>query len=125
MNWIGDQTELWRANRHIERPRSGFSWTAPAMSFRHSTIFALSGLSPCAHFVVACLGLIAFFMGFSYTPDGAHARATNAYPRISGSSTEMRLCSCSATCWHWAFRIVYLQPRLPSCAHSVRSPPTT
>jgi len=65
MNWIGDSTDGTLARyRHIERPRYGFFVDSASDVFSHSTIFALSGPLALRAFRVACLGLIAFFMGF-------------------------------------------------------------
>src|SRR5580700_10238488 len=61
VNWLGDSLDGTLARRRrIERPRFGFFVDHTSDLFSQVIIFLSIGLSPCAHFTVACLGLIAF-----------------------------------------------------------------
>ena len=68
LNWIGDSLDGTVARlRRIERPRYGFFVDHTSDLFAQTMIFLGLGLSPCAHFAVACVGLIAFLMAFVYS----------------------------------------------------------
>ncbi len=113
MNWIGDSSDGTLArHRHIERPRYGFFVDSTSDLFSHSMILLSVGLSPCAHFTVACLGLIAFLMGFSYTMIGAHTRATMRITYCGFGPTEIRALLLVGNLLALAFGIIYLQPRI-------------
>jgi hypothetical protein len=60
----------------IERPRYGFFIGHTCDLFCQTIKFLALGVSPLAHFGVACLGLITFLMAFVYTLITAYARAT-------------------------------------------------
>lgn len=111
MNWIGDSSDGTLArHRHIERPRYGFFVDLTSDLYSYSMILLSVGLSPCAHFLVACLGLIAFLMGFSYTLIGAHARATLRVTYLGFGPTEIRALLLVGNLLALAFGIFYLQP---------------
>jgi len=113
MNWIGDSSDGTLArHRHIERPRYGFFVDLTSDLYSYSLILLSVGLSPCAHFTVACLGLIAFLMGFSYTLIGAHARATLRVTYLGFGPTEIRALLLIGNMLALAFGIFYLQPRM-------------
>ena len=114
MNWIGDSLDGTLArHRHIERPRYGFFVDSTSDLFSHSMILLSVGLSPCAHFAVACVGLIAFLMGFSYTLIGAHTRATMRITYCGFGPTEIRALLLVGNLLALAFGIFYLQPPFP------------
>jgi phosphatidylglycerophosphate synthase len=76
INWLGDSLDGNLARlRHIERPRYGFFIDHTSDLFCQSLTFIALGLSPLAHFGMACLGLITFLMAFVYVhrrPDARH-----------------------------------------------------
>ena len=91
LNWIGDSLDGNLARyRRIERPRYGFFVDSTSDVFSHSTIVLSLGMSPCAHFSVACLGLIGFLIGFAYMLIGAHARAVMRITYFGFGATEIR-----------------------------------
>jgi hypothetical protein len=53
-------------------------------------VFLALGASPCAHFAVACLGLIAFLMAFVYTMIGTHVRQRMRITYFGFGPTEIR-----------------------------------
>jgi archaetidylinositol phosphate synthase len=113
MNWVGDSSDGTLARyRHIERPRYGFFVDSTSDLFSHSMILLSVGLSPCAHFTVACLGLIAFLIGFSYTMIGAHTRATMRITYCAFGPTEIRALLLVGNLLTLAVGIIYLQPRI-------------
>ncbi len=68
LHWAGDSLDGTLARvRNIQRPRYGFFVDHTADLFAQSLIFLALGLSPCARFAIACLGLIAFLMVFVYS----------------------------------------------------------
>lgn len=68
INWAGDSLDGTVARlRGIQRPRYGFFVDHTSDLFSQSLIFLTLGLSPCAHFSIACLGVIAFLMAFVYS----------------------------------------------------------
>jgi phosphatidylglycerophosphate synthase len=111
VNWIGDSLDGTLARRrHIERPRYGFFVDHTTDLFSQVVIFLSIGVSPCAHFAVACLGLIAFLMGFVYSLIGAHAHATMRITYFGFGPTEIRALLLLGNVLALAFGIVYLQP---------------
>ena len=67
LNWVGDSLDGTVARlRRIQRPRYGFFVDHTSDLFAQSLLFLALGLSPCARFGFACLGLIAFLMVFVY-----------------------------------------------------------
>jgi archaetidylinositol phosphate synthase len=90
-NWFGDSLDGTLARRRrIERPRYGFFVDHTSDLFSQVIIFLAVGLSPCAHFAVACLGLIAFLMAFVFTLIGAHVRQTMRITYFGFGPTEIR-----------------------------------
>jgi archaetidylinositol phosphate synthase len=91
INWFGDSLDGTLARlRRIERPRYGFFIDHTCDLFCQSTTFLALGVSPLAHFGVACLGLITFLMAFVYTLITAHARATMRITYFFFGPTEIR-----------------------------------
>jgi len=113
MNWIGDGLDGTLARyRHIERPRYGFFVDRTSDVFAHPMILLSVGVSPCAHFAVACLGVIAFLMGFSYVLIGAQAHATMRMTYCGIGATEIRALLVVGNLLVLAFGVVRLQPPL-------------
>jgi len=116
-NWIGDSLDGTLARRRcIERPRFGFFVDHISDLFSQVIIFLSIGVSPCAHFEVACLGLIAFLMGFIYTLIGAHVHNTMRITYFGFGPTEIRALLLLGNLAVLAFGIVYLQPRFKPLA---------
>jgi archaetidylinositol phosphate synthase len=91
MNWLGDSLDGNLARlRHIERPRYGFFIDHTSDLFCQSLTFIALGLSPLAHFGMACLGLITFLMAFVYTLIAAQTRATMRITYFYFGPTEIR-----------------------------------
>lgn len=91
VNWLGDSLDGTLARlRHIERPRYGFFIDHTSDLFCQSLTFITLGLSPLAHFGMACLGLITFLMAFVYTLITAHTRATMRITYCYFGPTEIR-----------------------------------
>lgn len=91
VNWLGDSLDGNLARlRHIERPRYGFFIDHTTDLFCQSLIFIALGVSPLAHFGMACLGLIAFLMAFVYTLITAQTRATMRITYFYFGPTEIR-----------------------------------
>jgi len=109
INWIGDSVDGNLARfRQIERPRYGFFVDHTSDLFSQVVIFLSLGISPCAHFSVACLGLIAFLMGFVYTLIGAHVRATMRITYFGFGPTEIRALLLFGNLMALAFGFLYL-----------------
>jgi len=90
-NWLGDSLDGTLARRRrIERPRFGFFVDHTCDLFSQVIIFLSVGISPCAHFAVACLGLIVFLMGFVYTLIGAQVHNTMRITYFGFGPTEIR-----------------------------------
>jgi len=90
-NWFGDSLDGTLARlRGIERPRFGFFVDHTSDLFSQVIIFLAVGLSPCAHFGIACLGLIAFLMAFVYTLIGAQVQGTMRITYFGFGPTEIR-----------------------------------
>ena len=91
VNWLGDSLDGNLARlRHIERPRYGFFIDHTTDLFCQSLTFIALGLSPLAHFGMACLGLITFLMAFVYTLIAAQTRATMRITYFYFGPTEIR-----------------------------------
>jgi phosphatidylglycerophosphate synthase len=91
INWVGDSVDGNLARyRKIERPRYGFFVDHTSDLFGNVMVFLSLGISPCAHFSVACLGLIAFLIGFVFTLIGAQARSTMRITYCGFGPTEIR-----------------------------------
>jgi archaetidylinositol phosphate synthase len=90
-NWMGDSVDGTLARyRQIERPRYGFFIDHTSDMFSQVVIFIAIGISPCAHFAVACLGLITFLMAFIYTMIGTHVRQRMRITYFGFGPTEIR-----------------------------------
>jgi archaetidylinositol phosphate synthase len=90
-NWLGDSLDGNLARlRHIERPRYGFFIDHTTDLFCQSLTFIALGVSPLAHFGMACLGLITFLMAFVYTLITAQTRATMRITYLYFGPTEIR-----------------------------------
>jgi phosphatidylglycerophosphate synthase len=116
-NWLGDSLDGTVARRRrIERPRFGFFLDHTCDLFSQVMVFLSLGVSPCAHFAVACLGLIAFLMGFVYTLIGAQAQGTMRITYFGFGPTEIRALLLFGNLSILAFGVVYLQPRFTPLA---------
>jgi archaetidylinositol phosphate synthase len=111
VNWLGDSLDGTLARRRrIERPRFGFFVDHTCDLFSQVLIFLSLGVSPCAHFAVACVGLIAFLMGFVYTLIGAQAQGTMRITYFGFGPTEIRALLLFGNLAILLFGIVYVQP---------------
>jgi archaetidylinositol phosphate synthase len=109
-NWLGDSLDGTLARRRrIERPRFGFFLDHTSDLFSQVLIFLSVGISPCAHFAVACLGLIAFLMGFVYTLIGAHVHNTMRITYFGFGPTEIRALLFLGNLSTLAFGVVHFQ----------------
>ena len=109
-NWLGDSLDGTVARRRrIERPRFGFFVDHTCDLFSQTLVFLAIGISPCAHFGVACLGLIAFLMGFVNTLIGAHVRNTMRITYFGFGPTEIRALLLLGNLFLLAFGILHLQ----------------
>jgi phosphatidylglycerophosphate synthase len=116
-NWLGDSLDGTIARRRrIERPRFGFFLDHTCDLFSQVIVFLALGVSPCAHFAVACLGLIAFLMGFVYTLIGAHVQGTMRITYFGFGPTEIRALLFFGNLSTLAFGVVYLQTRSTALA---------
>jgi archaetidylinositol phosphate synthase len=117
VNWFGDSLDGTLARRRrIERPRFGFFVDHTCDLFSQAVIFLAIGLSPCAHFAVACLGLIAFLMGFVYTLIGAQVHQTMRITYFGFGPTEIRALLLLGNLYILAFGLVHLQMRFAPLA---------
>jgi phosphatidylglycerophosphate synthase len=90
-NWFGDSLDGTLARfRQRERPRYGFFIDHTSDLFSNVIVFLAIGVSPCTHFAVACLGLIAFLMAFVYTMIGTHVRQRMRITYFGFGPTEIR-----------------------------------
>jgi archaetidylinositol phosphate synthase len=109
-NWLGDSLDGTVARRRrIERPRFGFFVDHTCDLFSQTLVFLAIGISPCAHFGVACLGLIAFLMGFVNTLIGAHVRNTMRITYFGFGPTEIRALLLLGNLSLLTFGIAHLQ----------------
>ena len=91
LNWLGDSLDGTVARRReIQRPRYGFFVDHTSDLFAQVLIFLALGLSPCAHFATACLGLIAFLMAFVYSLICVEVRNTLRVTYFGFGPTEIR-----------------------------------
>ena len=92
VNWVGDSLDGTVARlRGIERPRYGFFVDHTSDLFAQSLVFLALGLSPCARFEIACLGLIAFLMTFVYSLICVEVRDTLRITYFGFGPTEIRV----------------------------------
>jgi archaetidylinositol phosphate synthase len=114
LNWFGDSLDGTLARyRRIERPRYGFFIDHTCDLFCQSITFLALGVSPLAHFAVACLGLITFLMAFVYTLITAHARATMRITYFLFGPTEIRALLFLGNALTLAVGVVDLRAWLP------------
>lgn len=91
LHWLGDSLDGTLARlRRIERPRYGFFVDTVSDVFAHAIVFLSVGLSPCAHFNVACLALIAFYIAYAYMMIHAHVTDTLRITFFGFGATEIR-----------------------------------
>jgi len=91
LNWAGDSLDGTVARlRRIERPRYGFFVDHNSDLVSQVLVFLGLGLSPCARFGIACLGLIMFLMAFVYTMICAQVRDTFRITYYGFGPTEIR-----------------------------------
>jgi archaetidylinositol phosphate synthase len=91
VNWAGDSLDGTVARRRrIERPRYGFFVDHTSDLFSQSLMFLALGVSPCAHFGIACLGLLAFLMAFVYSLICVEVRDTLRVTYFGFGPTEIR-----------------------------------
>jgi archaetidylinositol phosphate synthase len=91
LNWLGDSLDGTVARlRRIERPRYGFFIDHTSDLFCQTITFVSLGLSPVAHFEMACLGLITFLIAFVYTLITAQVRCTMRITYLHFGPTEIR-----------------------------------
>jgi len=110
INWLGDSLDGNLARlRHIERPRYGFFIDHTSDLFCQSLTFIALGLSPLAHFGMACLGLITFLMAFVYTLIAAQTRATMRITYFYFGPTEIRALLLLGNLLTLAFGVVDLR----------------
>jgi archaetidylinositol phosphate synthase len=110
LNWFGDSLDGTLARRRgIERPRYGFFIDHTTDMLSQTLIFVSLGVSPCAHFGAACLGLIAFLMMFVYTLIGAHVRNVMQITYLGFGATEIRVLLLLGNLLILQFGIVHVQ----------------
>jgi phosphatidylglycerophosphate synthase len=91
VNWAGDSLDGTIARlRRIERPRYGFFVDHTSDLFAQALVFVALGISPCAQFRIACLGLIAFLMAFVYSLICVETRNTLRITYFGFGPTEIR-----------------------------------
>ena len=91
LHWAGDSLDGTVARlRRMERPRFGFFIDHTSDLFSQSIVFLSVGLSACAHFAPACIGLIAFLAAFVYTMIHAHVRDAMRITYFGFGPTEIR-----------------------------------
>jgi len=111
LNWLGDSLDGTLARRRgIERPRYGFFIDHTSDMLSQTLIFVSLGISPCAHFGIACLGLIAFLMLFVYTLIGAQVRNVMRITYLGFGATEIRALLILGNLLILAFGIIHVQP---------------
>ncbi len=111
LNWLGDSLDGTVARlRCIERPRYGFFIDHTSDLFCQTIIFVSLGLSPLAHFGMACLGLITFLMAFVYTLITAQARATMRITYFHFGPTEIRALLLLGNLLTLALGVIELRP---------------
>jgi archaetidylinositol phosphate synthase len=110
LNWLGDSLDGTLARRRgIERPRYGFFIDHSTDMLSQTLVFVSLGISPCAHFGSACMGLIAFLMMFVYTLIGAHVRDVMRITYLGFGATEIRALLLLGNLLILAFGIVHVQ----------------
>lgn len=114
VNWIGDSLDGTLARmRRIERPRYGFFIDHTSDLFCQVITFVALGISPLAHFGVACLGLITFLLAFVYTLITAQARATLRITYFHFGPTEIRALLLLGSILTMVGGVIDMRPWLP------------
>jgi archaetidylinositol phosphate synthase len=91
LNWFGDSLDGTLARlRCRQRPRYGFFVDHTSDLFAQLAIFLALGVSPCARFEIACLGLIAFLVAFVYSLICVEVRDTLRITYFRFGPTEIR-----------------------------------
>jgi len=91
LHWAGDSLDGSLAReRNIQRPRYGFFVDHTSDLFAQTLIFLALGLSPCARFEIACLGLVAFLMAFVYSLICVEVHDTMRITYFGFGPTEIR-----------------------------------
>lgn len=112
MNWFGDSLDGTLARRRrIERPRYGFFVDHTCDLFSQMMIFIALGVSPCAHFAVACLGLIVFLAAFVYTLISMQVSHTMRITYFGFGPTEIRALLFLGNLASLVFGVIQLEPR--------------
>lgn len=115
INWLGDSLDGTLARlRRIERPRYGFFIDHTTDLFGQTITFLSLGVSPLAHFGVACLGLITFLIAFVYTLIAAQARGTMRITYFYFGPTEIRALLFLGNPLVLALGVIDLRTWLPS-----------
>lgn len=115
INWFGDSLDGTLARvRRIERHRYGFFIDHTSDLFCQIITFVALGISPLAHFGVACLGLITFLFAFVYSLITAHARATMRITYFYFGPTEIRMLLLVGNLLTLAGGVIDLRPWLPT-----------
>ena len=109
VNWIGDSVDgtLARLSAHRAAALRLLRGSHERLVFPGHHLSLARILALC-HFSVACLGLIAFLMGFVYTLIGAHVRATMRITYFGFGPTEIRALLLFGNLMALAFGFVYL-----------------
>src|ERR1700679_2133710 len=114
INWFGDSLDGTLARvRRIERPRYGFFIDHTSDLFCQIITFLALGMSPLAHFGVACLGLISLLLAFVYSLITAYARATMRITYFFFGPTEIRALLLLGNLLALAGGVIDLRPWLP------------
>jgi archaetidylinositol phosphate synthase len=114
MNWLGDSLDGTLARlRRIERPRYGFFIDHTSDLFCQSITFVSLGVSPLAHFGVACLGLITFLIAFVYTLITAQVRGTMRITYFYFGPTEIRALLLLGNLLTLAVGVIDVRPWIP------------
>jgi phosphatidylglycerophosphate synthase len=116
-HWFGDSLDGSLArHRRIERPRYGFFVDESSDVLSQTIMFLCLGLSPCTHFAVACLGLIAYQMAMTYSLIVLQVRKTAYIAFFGFGPTEIRALLVFGNLWVLCFGILDLRPWLKALA---------
>ena len=111
LNWIGDSLDGTLARlRRIERPRYGFFVDHTSDLFAQAMIFLALGLSPCAHFAVACIGLVTFLCAFVYSLITLKVRNTLRITYFGFGPSEIRALLIVGNLLTLAYGVIDLGP---------------
>jgi phosphatidylglycerophosphate synthase len=113
VHWLGDSLDGSLARyRRIERPRYGFFVDETSDVLSQTIMFLCLGLSPCTHFAIACLGLIAYQMAMTYSLIVAQVRNTAYIAFFGFGPTEIRALLVLGNLWVLCFGVLDLRPWL-------------